>query len=380
MKKKFFFILLLFLPTQLGKHFWPGFSYVFGQRIDYLSPSFFLTDVLIGILFLLEIKNVYQFLKKHFFAVSLLCSLTVLLSFFWLNFHGQELGLLLYKWFKLFELIFLVFWVSKNVNIKDIFLPLNLGLVTESFLAFGQFLSQRSLGFWILGERSFHAGTPGIALANWQGSLILRPYATFPHPNVLAGYTLIVLILNLFSQKSDLLKRLTLLLGTFSIFFSFSRTAWIAWLLIIFFWFVKKSDKKVLLSFFFLNLGNETVWRRLELGDSALRMFKSSPLLGIGLGNFIPQLSIFLVPQKIFFWQPVHNIFLLVLSETGIVGFWSLIFGFWFIMKRLWQKKNLTLLVSVFVVIFTGFFDHYWLTLQQTQLLLAIIVGLSLKN
>jgi O-antigen ligase len=380
MKKKIFFIFLLFLPTQLGRHFWPEFSYVFGQRIDYLSPTIYLTDALIFILFFLEIKKVWQLLRKKFIVLLFYCFIVLLLSFFWLNFHGQESGLLLYKWLKLFELIFLVFWVSKNVDIRDIFLPLNLGLIAESFLAFGQFLSQRSLGFWILGERSFHAGTPGIALANWQGSLLLRPYATFPHPNVLAGYTLVVLILNLFSPKRSFLKIPTFLLGTLTIFFSFSRTTWIVWLLIAFFGFMKKVNKKALLSLFFLNLGSEAIWRRLDLARAALEMFRFSPIFGIGLGNFIPQLLKFFIPKKIYFLQPVHNIFLLVLAETGIIGLGVVGWGLGVVMRKLWQKKNLALLYSLFAIIFTGFFDHYWLTLPQTQLLLAIIVGLSLKN
>ena len=46
-----FFLLLLLLPVQLGRHFWPEFALVFGIRIDYLSPTIYLTDLLvIGIL------------------------------------------------------------------------------------------------------------------------------------------------------------------------------------------------------------------------------------------------------------------------------------------------------------------------------------------
>src|ERR1035437_10261792 len=43
----FFYLLVLFLPTQLGKHFWPNFSYVYGIRIDYLSPTLYFTDLLV---------------------------------------------------------------------------------------------------------------------------------------------------------------------------------------------------------------------------------------------------------------------------------------------------------------------------------------------
>src|SRR4051812_29891213 len=42
-----YFLLLLLLPTQLGKHFWPPFAFVHGLRIDYLSPTVYLTDLLL---------------------------------------------------------------------------------------------------------------------------------------------------------------------------------------------------------------------------------------------------------------------------------------------------------------------------------------------
>ena len=52
--------------------------------------------------------------------------------------------------------------------------------------------------FWYLGERSFYASTPGIAAVSFQGRLLLRPYATFPHPNVFGGFLAIVLPLMIF--------------------------------------------------------------------------------------------------------------------------------------------------------------------------------------
>src|SRR5580692_2023869 len=44
-------LFFLFLPTQLGKHFWPDFSIVSGIRIDYLSPIIYVTDILVVLLF-----------------------------------------------------------------------------------------------------------------------------------------------------------------------------------------------------------------------------------------------------------------------------------------------------------------------------------------
>ncbi len=241
-KKIVFTLILLFLPTQLGRHFWFDFTYVLGQRVDYLSPTIHLTDVFIAILFLLEIKEILRFFKKNLIPLLLSCSFIILLSLFWIYFQSQPFGLLLYKWIKLFEFLFLVFWIKKNVRVKEVLFPLSLGVLGESLLAWLEFFNQRSLGFWILGERTFNTATPGIALANWQGRLMLRPYATFPHPNVLAGYTLIILILNLFLKwQSRFLRICTFVFGTITIGICFSRIVWFAWLLIVCSWLWKKK-------------------------------------------------------------------------------------------------------------------------------------------
>ncbi len=51
--KILFLILLAFLPVQLGRHFWPKWSYVMGLRIDYLSPTIYLTDILVFLILFL---------------------------------------------------------------------------------------------------------------------------------------------------------------------------------------------------------------------------------------------------------------------------------------------------------------------------------------
>ena len=42
-----FFLLIVLLPVQLGRHFWPDFTHVWGLPIDYLAPTIYLTDILV---------------------------------------------------------------------------------------------------------------------------------------------------------------------------------------------------------------------------------------------------------------------------------------------------------------------------------------------
>ena len=138
----------------------------------------------------------------------------------------------------------------------------------------------------------------------------------------------------------------------------------------------------------------ESVEVREQLSTSAFTMWKQHPWIGVGLGNFLVTLPDFLPSRQIYFLQPVHAIYLLVLSELGIVGFvafcvllWKLIErGQWavpiFLAKKFWG--NLTIksvyTVAFFSLLIIGFFDHYPLTLQQGQLLFTILLALSAQE
>src|ERR1035437_7520739 len=78
--KIFFYLLILFLPTQLGKHFWPNFSFVYGLRLDYLSPTIYLTDILILVIFIFSLKRFLAWLK-NIQKKQLLVFVLILISF-----------------------------------------------------------------------------------------------------------------------------------------------------------------------------------------------------------------------------------------------------------------------------------------------------------
>jgi O-antigen ligase len=75
----------------------------------------------------------------------------------------------------------------------------------------------------------------------------------------------------------------------------------------------------------FDNLGTaqfqKEVQSRVELNDLAVTMFLDHPLVGVGLNNFVLVEADYDTYGLIFAGNPVHDIYLLVLSETGVVGF-----------------------------------------------------------
>lgn len=308
----------------------------------------------------------------------------------------------LYGFIKLAEFCFFGFYTMKNIgNWRLIIIVLSFGLAFESILAIVQYLNGGSLGsvFYFFGERAFNSQTPGIANASINGALVLRPYATFSHPNVLAAFLVLSMTLLLFTVRTWISKKMQFayialfLLGTSALLLTLSRVAIVAWIIALCFYSFQRKWKLALglcfligvlaylspfgVRFLNFNLADEAFTQRLYLSKVAIEMFSINPILGVGLNNFLPNLPFYIKQTgNIFFLQPVHNIFLLVLSETGMIGFG---FFMWFITrtyKRILKRKFILGIILLSEVLFLGFFDHYFLTLQQGQLLFALVLGL----
>ncbi len=420
-KKLLLFLILLFLPTQLGKHFWPPFSFLLGIRSDYLSPTLFFTDVFIVFLILLFLlfpskmvkKQLAQKIKKYYIEIGI--GIITLLS--GIAFSKEPL-LGLYGFIKLLEFIFLgisIVWLPKKTVWHIAGYAFAIGMLFEGILAFAQFSSQASIGglLYFFGERTFTAATPGIANASINGHLILRPYGTLSHPNVLSGYMLLGLLIvygSFFFVKKKLIQILfavSIAVGAIIVFLSLSRVA-ILILFILTGMFLLSVFRKhyptlilfvglfVLIClagfapflygrFTSLNLYDESLVDRIEGVKNASLLFIKYPFFGVGLSNYLPNVILQQTTSTSLyaFLQPVHNLYLLLLTEVGTVGF--TIIAFW--VGRLLQKlffspvpqRNI-LLIMLFVVFMLGLFDHFFWTLQQGRMLLVIVFALAVRS
>jgi O-antigen ligase len=397
--------LIFLLPTQLAYHFWPSWSFVFGIRVDLLTPAVYLTDILVGLLFLIEVitdrKTLFGFLDKYkifggFFLVFVILncafSISVVVS--------------IYKWLKIIEFSFLIYYFSKQkiVELSNILKTLFYSLITFSLIGVAQFFKGGTVGgiLYYLGERSFNIGTPGIALVSLGGIEHLRAYSTFSHPNSLAGFLGGAILLILLSGK---LKRnfanfigVVIILTAFAL--SFSVSAYLGIFLMFSFYLFStntKVFKNIIIAFLSLSIiGSlllpifstsilklfpaigQNISQRLDLSYIAGQIISRRFFMGSGLGTFIVNIPLF---KGIFSYswllQPVHNIFLLVFSELGILGLLSFCFLIYKTLTLLLKNGKLYLLLPIIFTLFTGLFDHYSLTLQQNLLLVSIFLGLS---
>lgn len=392
-----FLLFILLLPTQISLHFWPDFAYIFGIRVDYLAPSIYLTDIVLFVLFALWSFSGFKLGET---GRSLRSSLGILvvsvIIYLFANslFVAQNQGAAFYKFLRALEYFWLFFYIFTNRQLifsrRIFYNTLSLAVLYSSAIALAQFIFQKSLGgiFWWLGERTFNASTPGIATVFINNQEILRPYGTFPHPNSMAGFLLVSLLFVL--PFDTLLKKTALAVGGLMILLSFSRGAWAAiFVLLLIFFVYKKVRPSYLIAGIFLLVAlltaiplwfapdilffGDDIVRRVELAKAGFGTILHSPFFGVGLNNFIPSLPKFAASPAVSWWlQPAHNIFLLLISEIGTIGFCLLLYLVTRLIAPIFtqNKKRYLLLV---VILFTGSIDHYWLTLEQNLLLATIV-------
>lgn len=289
----------------------------------------------------------------------------------------------------------------------------------QSIIAIFQFSLQHSLGLKYLGESVIAPEILGVAKFEFAGEKFIRAYGTLPHPNVLGFILLLSLACGIWLLKNNFHKRncylrIFLPLGLFSVFsgiiLSYSRsiiTSTIIFLAVIIFFhkksildFYRSLCKKikinrifhapVALVLFFMTLfvlynlltprlcvthcpGESSTSLRSSYNHLAQKVISKNSLLGIGSGNFVPYLKDH-HSQELKSWefQPVHNVYLLVTSEIGLLGLFSflILIILAFVRSSLYfknLKKNpfAILFVLVFLI---ALVDHYFWTLPQGQL------------
>jgi len=407
-----FCFFLLSIPVQLGRHFWPIFSSINGLRIDYLSPTLYFSDLIIGFLFIDMLPLIFRVV--HYRKLLLISCILLVFSYLSVNSLSPINSLLGVA--RLAEVIFLVFACARFFSNSDLIgsfrMIISSSILVVSILAIWQFLNQSSIGglWYFLGERSFTILTPGIADASLGGTLLLRPYASFPHPNVLAGFiviTSIYLLYFTYSKKEDLwckyLTKLALGSGAVVAILTMSRTGITVLAMVYGVWIIRNFVNKYYLiggcfgligigailfqtgiyqRFTTLSFSDQAVVLREFLAIKAWYLFSQHPLSGVGLQNFLPSLAIILPSStQLIYFQPVHSVYLLVLSETGILGGFLILSLLVLVMYRIIKSEKrvgkIVLLISLLLLSST---DHYFYTLHQGQLLLAFSLGLLLAD
>lgn len=403
-EKLVLFLIVVMIPTQLGKHFWPGWSLVSGVRIDYQSLTIYLVDVLWFFWIGLVIWRVrFGFLKKSELKFEyLLIGMFILVNIL----AAQNKGVAIYSWLRIFQWVWFYRYCRNNkTEVKTILKRvIPWWIMGESLLGWAQMTKGGSLNglMWWLGERRFDISTMGVAQFSVLGRGLIRAYGTFSHPNSLAGFLLISLGLwmGFYKNSRKIYWWMITWFACLGIILSGSRTIWLLSLGLMGLIFIKIYKNKIgikktfgclviVLGLFLLVLGvvsvnyqtrdflggwdSESWTKRMSLNVAAVKMWQENLTLGVGAGNFISRLPEYQSNGQFYWLQPVHNIVLLAGSEIGVLG---LIVVLWLfkdlVTKKSWGRKWWLLMI----ILASGMVDHYWLTLPQNTWLLAIVLGI----
>jgi O-antigen ligase len=299
------------------------------------------------------------------------------------------------EWLGIFAIASAIQFNEKSPLFQRSLLIALLGIsVFEFLLSIAQLANKATLQgiFYWFGERAINVTTPDSAVAVLNDNLFLRPYGTFSHPNSMAGFFLLLYFFVLTFQAFKIFPRIravTLFISMLIIFITFSKTVIAIFVfinLLVFAGVVLKQRCRfcgvarfiVLIAVaatFALPQGDPfSLAKRISLTDNALEIISQNPITGVGLGNYLYAQSGFYNPYNSYFLQPVHNILLLFLSETGLVVGGVLLFIIFRKINPLFTHK--AFLYCFGVVLLSGMMDHYWLTLQQNFLLTALVFGL----
>ena len=418
-----FGIFVFVLPFWRRMEFTTPKSFLDGRFIEYLTYSIFSFDVILTILLTIwffgallgkkRMKNFNWKIMLSFFSIVFFSFISMLSA----NYRPISA----YYIFSLLIMFVVIFFMFNSIKTKkDIFLVLNffaLSMFLQSLVAIFQFLKNQSIGLLFFGEQLISPELNGIAKTSINGVKHIRAYGTFSHPNILALFLLtsLIVIFYLIVNYKDRVYRLFLFVASFfislAIFFTFSRIVWLLTIGSIVFFSIKKNsffteikkklkDKRfiyilafliiifLLFIFYFypsiwwrINPFSATTWQsfqdRFLVIKKSLILIREHPLFGIGIGNFVIEIAYLLTGYPVWMAEPVHNVFLLILTEIGIFGLTSFIFMLYYIYKEAKGAPYFLKNISV-VFLISMFFDHYFWDIRQAQYLLFIFIGFIL--
>jgi hypothetical protein len=319
-------------------------------------------------------------------------------SFFFALDHNLSLFYLI----RILECYFIIYLIYHHIApLYAILLTLGTSMLGQSILAMVQYGVQHSLGLSFLGESVITKNTSNIATIDFWGTKILRAYGTFPHPNILGGFLSGIIILFLIFKDivqrtiGTLFWRIALLFFMIGAFFTFSRSAILGLFIGFLFLFMLSNRKNAILlplvisSLIFICLSllfpffTQRFTASTTEDTSRMHQYQVSWMMiqrhpfGVGLGNDTLQLEQEkTTPVSLWDIQPVHNTFLLLTNEIGIIpGIIFLVF-FMFLLYTLILSPQRILIALLLTISVPLVVDHYFYTSFQGLMFMGIILGI----
>lgn len=388
-------------------------------EINYWEISLFLPMIFLFIFIIVFYKELFLNFKNRNFLTGTLISLLFLELFIIISiFFAHDYVLSLYRYL-IFILAVLLYLIVKKFNRKQkeiIIFGVFLAAFFQAIIAFFQFIWQKSIASKYLGMGLHDSSVLGTSVVETSSGRWLRAYGAFDHPNILGGVMALICLWSawfLIKNKKEsinikLFLWLVYLSSLTALFFSFSRSAWLAFILVkvilIIGFIIKKNHLRRLLLIIFSSIllllpfiitYQDLVSARIfasgrieqisvEQRQKELNEFNFKDpkifLFGKGFGNYtLWQYKQDEEKKPAWSYQPIHNTWLLVFSEIGIFGFLAFISFFFFLIKKIIIKKgNYYFIGLLTIVLFSTifFFDHFILSIPFGLWLLFLFLAI----
>jgi|GEM_PF-3109558 len=436
-----FLLLSFMLPIGTRKVWEGGLTFLGGDFIDYNAFFLYATDILLLVVLGLWLADILcQFYQKddwdgwdldwkRALALMLLVALAVW-SYMTLNW-AEAIWLTWYRVGRLMLMTGLLAYLLlfiKNDWRKWVGILTAVGLSGFVQVIWGgwQYIFQKGLGLWWLGESVIGPEIDGVAKIEVAGEKIVRAYGSLSHANLYGLFMLFALLClitffwlwranltnKIFQQLENIDSAWFVVVGLLLTggVISFSRSVWISIIVLLlafagFFWLVYRKNNRQL-SLWWLALiipltvmifnyaailgrGEINVEQDVSLNTRVVydqiadRMIDANYYTGVGLGNFVSQMPRYYGGDlQWWMYEPVHNTFKLIWAEVGVLGF--IFYGLiWLVIGVVivWENKGWMRWWwwLVWVVFFwLNFVDHYYWDIWVGQLIVVYIWGMLL--
>lgn len=383
--------------------------------------GFFAVDIPLMLLFFFTLKRVpwrdlfFQGEKKFLTAFLLAAVVSIVLSV------HPAYALYYFRWLHLLLPAGLFYFLSSTpVERRTLFFTILFASLLQSLIACAQYFLQDSIGLKLLGEACLHSKhQTGASFFSANGSLwlfgpekegrfLIRAYGTLPHPNILGGFLTMGLIVtcSLFQEsRRKFFFAAALAIQVFALALTFSRAALFffvgaAFLLILLAY--RRKEKVAALSWTLVAslavsvalLFSQIVHRggvfnynaaaqasdqgRIAYQKVAAAMIRDHPVFGVGFYNFFLFVGEYVKEGAL---SIVHNIYLLIAAETGLVGLALFAAFIGAVVWKGWQgrddPKTAAMLCLCIAFAAIGFCDFYLIFHQQGRLMLFLAAGLT---
>jgi putative inorganic carbon (hco3(-)) transporter len=310
-----------------------------------------ITTITLGILYLVWWIDIITKRAKRieFFPKATLIALGYILTCLLSMYNSPNILMSIFDIFFLVQMVLMYFYIANFIKCKEdvvyIVHVLMACLFIQSTVLFIQYITE--IQFTLTGKISsadtieyFHGG---------RSIGVHRPAGTSSSPNESGGHIaiLLLMVLSLLLYTKNRFKNtlvwIVLLMGMAALCLTFSRGSWVGFAvaLVVFLLVALRyrwmSGKKVvaagvlitmILGVFFVPIAARlsqddqgSAWARIPLMKLAFNMIQEHPFIGIGANNFSVVLPQYVSSELRGEWlYIVHNQYLLVFAETGIIG------------------------------------------------------------